>query len=410
MTRTHKAALAPANRQETALRQHAGYARVAWNWGVGETRRALDAGEPHATDDRRFRPVWNSVKDTLFPWCREHSQNAAKAALIDLGAAWKRYWADRKKPSGRKVHRPRFHSRKHGMAFRADNGRGTVQADAGGVVLPRIGRVRLSEAPRWTGPILECTVKHDGRRWHAHLVYELPGQAPKADGLVVGVDAGLRRLATVDDGTSVTVVDNPRPLKRALRKLRRVNRRICRSRRIHGCHRRSDRRNRCYAQRKRLYRRMADIRRDCAHQAASAIVKRARLVCIEDLHVAGWLRNRSLARSTSDAAPAAFLRVLRDACERKGVGVVQTGRFFPSSKTCPDCGAVNADLGMEPAWTCPSCGRLHPDRDAVAARNLRRQGLAALDLNQDVESMSDAACGAVLREASTRQIIADQAR
>ena len=71
------------------------------------------------------------------------------------------------------------------------------------------------------------TVKHDGVRWYAAVVCEMPEPEQKVSGAVVGVDVGLRRLATVYDGESFEVVENPRPLKRALAKLRRLQRRDC---------------------------------------------------------------------------------------------------------------------------------------------------------------------------------------
>ena len=92
---THRTALDPNNRQETLLRQHAGHARFAWNWGLEESRRALDAGEKSATLHYRLRRVFNAVKAEIAPWTKGPSQNAAKYALIGLGETWKRYWDER---------------------------------------------------------------------------------------------------------------------------------------------------------------------------------------------------------------------------------------------------------------------------------------------------------------------------
>ncbi|MCY4059798.1 MAG: transposase, partial [Gammaproteobacteria bacterium] len=307
-TITHRIALDPTDRQETRLRQHAGWARFAWNWGVAETRRALDAGEKSATSHYRCRPAFNRVKAGIAPWSAVLSQNAAKYALIDLGTAWARLWRARRegKEAGRGFDRrcrpPRSHSRKRGMAFRADNGPDTVRCDGRTLRLPVIGTVRAREACRFAGPVHECTVKHDGVRWQAAVVCEVPDPEPKAVGAVVGVDVGLRRLATVHDGVVSETIDNPRPLKGTLSKLRRVNRRIARSRIIHGKKRHSNRRERRYAERRRLYRRVSDLRLDAAHKATTAIAKQSRLVCVESLHVAGWMRNRSLSRATADAA------------------------------------------------------------------------------------------------------------
>ena len=218
---------------------------------------------------------------------------------------------------------------------------------------------------------------------------------------MVGVDVGLRRLATTYDGETVYVFENPKPLKQALTKLRRVHRRISRSLESHGRQRKSNRRERRYAEFHRQHLRVANLRLDAAHKATTAIAKRSRLVCVESLHVIGWMRNRRLSRSTADASPGGFLRMLKWKCRREGVRLVEVDRFYPSSKTCSSCGSVNGELRMEERWCCPGCGASHR-RDDNAALNLRRQGLAS-----DVEGMSDGRKAAVLSEASTRQIIPD---
>ena len=409
---THRIALDPTNKQETLLRQHAGYARFAWDWGVEESRRALKAGESGATRQERLRPRFNMLKPDLAPWHGLLSQNAAKYALMALGETWGRHWSelDKAKKAGKKCEfgRPRFKSRKRSKAsFRADNGPGTVKCSGKHVRLPKIGKVRMREARRFAGPVRECTVTHDGVRWYGAFVYEIPDPEPKAEGAVVGVDVGLRRLMTVHDGESVQVIENPRPFAAAQGRIRRVNRGIERSKRIHGKDRPSKRRERRYAERRRLYRRATALRMDAAHKATTAIAKRSRVVCVENLHVKGWMRNRRLSRSTADASPGRILRLVIWKCRREGAALVEVGRFYPSSRRCSSCGCVNAGLKMEERWTCPACGVRH-QRDDNAALNLRRQepapdlirGLAA-----DAEGMSDGQEAAVPGEASTRRLV-----
>ena len=406
MLTSHRIALDPTNKQKTLLRQHAGYARFVWNWGVSECRRALDTGESSATYPQRFRPLFNAVKGELAPWSKGLSQNAAKYALIGLGDAWRQFWSalGKSKKTGKKLkfRPPRFKKRKAAkQTFRADNGPGTVRTCGKTIRLPRIGKVRTREAYRFERPIRECTVKYDGVRWYAVVVCDVPAPEPKESGVVVGVDVGLRRLATVYDGERFEVLENPRPLKRALGELRAVNRRVARSRKIHGKSRHSSRRERMYEKRRRLYVKVSHLRMDNVHKATTAIAKRSKLVCVESLHVAGWMRNRRLSRSTADASPGRFLTLLKWKCKREGVRLVEVDRFYPSSKTCSSCGVVNGELRMEERWCCPVCGACH-NRDDNASVNLRRQGLAA-----DVEGMSDGREAAVLGEALTRQIIPD---
>ena len=240
---SHRIALDPTNKQKTLFRQHAGFARFAWNRSLEESRRALDAGEPGATNQYRLRRFFNSVKGGIAPWSGILSQNAAKYALVGLGEAWSRFWSERDKAKRAgtecRIRPPRFKSRRRSVqSFRADNGPGTVRCAGKAIRLPRTGKVRMREGCRFEGPVRECTVKCDGGRWFAVVVCDMPEPESKAQGVVVGVDVGLRCLATVHDGGSATVIANPRPLKLALRRLRLVNRCIARSRLIHGrtCH------------------------------------------------------------------------------------------------------------------------------------------------------------------------------
>ena len=407
MNITHRIALNPNARQETLLRQHAGYARFAWNWGVEESRRALAASEKSPTSHYRLRPAFNALKRQLAPWSTALSQNAAKYALVDLHITWDRFWRHReavvkagRKP-GRHCRAPRFRSRKRSMAFRADNGPGTVRTEGRVIYLPKIGAVRMREACRFGGPVRECTVKHDGVRWHAAVVCEVPDARPKQTGAVVGVDVGQRRLATVYDGETVSVFENPEALKRALGKLRRIHRRIARSLELHGRTRKSNRRERRYAELYRQHVRVANLRLDAAHKATTAIAKRSRLVCVESLYVPGWMQNRRLSRSVADASPSRFLSLLEWKCRREGVRLVETGRSDFSAGTCSVCGVVQDELQVERRQRCPGCGAPH-DRADRAALNLYRQGLAA-----DVEGVSDGRRAAAPGEASTRRIVPD---
>lgn len=92
---------------------------------------------------------------------------------------------------------------------------------------------------------------------------------------------------------------------------------------------------------------MTNLRLDVMHKATTAIAKGSRLVCIEALNVAGWLRNRRLSRATADASPSRFLSLLKWKCQREGVRLVEADRFYPSSKTCSACGAINEPLRFE---------------------------------------------------------------
>ena len=295
MKKAHRIALEPMPEQESLFGQHAGYARYAYNWAVGEFKAGLDVGE--WLSERTLRPRWNQVKDLVVPWAAELSQNAAKYAIIDFGQAATAWGAYRKRlrageRPGRRVGFPRFKRRKHEPGFRADNGPDTVRVDGRAVLLPKIGRVTMVERLRFSGSIREVTVNRTAGTWFACFAVETGEEPPPVkDGDTVGVDVGVGTLAVCSNGLRV---ENPRALNTGLRRLRQVDKTIARSRKVHGKANHSNRRERLYARRRKLHARVVNVRNDNHHKATTAIAKSAGRVVVETLSVAGMIRNRNV--------------------------------------------------------------------------------------------------------------------
>ena len=247
----------------------------------------------------------------------EFPQNAAKYAIIDFGQAVERWGEYRRKVkcvtntgqrAGRRVGFPRFKRRKHEQGFRADNGPDTVGVDGKAVFLPKIGRVVMVENLRFAGSIREVTINRTAGTWFACFCIE-DGQAvpPVKYGPTIGVDVGVLTMAVCSDGMTV---ENPKALASGLKRLRRLDKAIARSRNVHGRGNHSNRRERLYARRRRLHARVANVRNDNHHKATTAIAKSAGWVVVETLNVAGMLLNRHLAKAIADAGMAGFLAKL----------------------------------------------------------------------------------------------------
>ena len=372
MKKAHRIALKPTPEQESLFGQHAGYARYAYNWAVGEFKAGLDVGE--WLSEKSLRPRWNVVKGIIAPWGKNLSQNAAKYAIIDLGQAtssWGKY--RRKQKQGmpcRRVGFPRFKRRKHEQGFRTDNGPDTVRVDGKAAMLPKIGRVAMVERLRFPGSIREVTVNRTAGTWFACFAVETGEETPPVkDGDTVGVDVGVGTLAVCSDGLRV---ENPRALNTGLRRLRQVDKAIARSRKVHGKANHSNRRERLYARRRKLHARTVNVRNDNHHKGTTVIAKSAARVVVETLNVAGMIRNRRLSRAIADAGMSGFLAKLEYKCAWYGAEFTKADRWFPSSRMCAHCGWHNGELSLsDREWWCRSCGALN-DRDANAAENLRQ--------------------------------------
>jgi putative transposase len=217
---------------------------------------------------------------------------------------------------------------------------------------------------RFTGRILSVVVSRRADQWYASFSIEIEHTPPiRTDTTVVGVDLGITALATLSDDPVPVVA--PKPLRRYLKKLKRLSRAL--SRKVRGsC-------NRAKAKTKlaRLHLRMANIRLDALHKLTISLVRR-RTIVIEDLNVSGMLSNRSLARAIADLGFYEFRRQLEYKAQMFGSTVLVANRWYPSSKLCSNCGAKNDELGLcDRRWECASCGTAH-ERDRNAASNLAR--------------------------------------
>ena len=251
-------------------------------------------------------------------------------------------------------------------------------SDPYGLKLPRIGRVHCMENvhKRVAGArVIRMSVSRRAGRWYASLTVDRePAVASVSVSKwgAVGVDLGVKHLATLSDGT---VIPNPRALGTRLKSLRKAQRSL--SRKTMG----SARREKAKARVARLHARVADVRADAINKATTMIAGNYSVVCIEDLNVAGMVKNRSLARSVSDAALGEFRRQLEYKTARTGAVLRVVDRWYPSSKTCSNCGVVKAKLSLsERVFNCDDCGA-SMDRDLNAAINICVAGSAPETLN-----------------------------
>jgi putative transposase len=381
----YRFALEPTPGQERMLRSHAGASRFAWNWGLAKCKGRYDA-EGRWYSGAGLHRLWNTEKKATpeLAWWRENSKCAYQEAFRDLDRALRDFVTSGKgQRGGGRLGFPRF--KKRGRCRDSFRLTGSLRCSGATVALPRIGAVRTHESTRklarrldnGTARILSATVSRTAQRWFVSFTCEVDRAIPERHarpGTAVGVDLGVKSLLTAADTTGSTfTVGGPKPLRGSLRKLRRASR--SHSRTAQG----SANRRKSAARLARIHARVANIRADALHKATSDLAARYETVVIEDLNVAGMIRNRKLARAVADQGLGSAARMLACKTGRNGGKVVRAGRFFPSSKTCSGCGAVKAKLPLaERTYACTACG-LVMDRDVNAAVNLLRLAVSGTE-------------------------------
>lgn len=409
----YRFALDPTSVQVAALHSHCGAQRFAFNWGLARVRANLDqraAERSYDLDTAELTPPtnwsayglrkdWNLAKGQVAPWWSENSKESYSSGLANLSTALGNWTASRSgQRKGRKLGFPRFKGKRSLLSCRFTTGTlGLVDHDRRHVKLPRIGIVRTHESTRklarhverGTARIRSATISLRAGRWFVSFSVEVQrGSAgPTAPDAVVGVDLGVKSLAVLSTGE---VVPNPKCLETAQRTLRRLQRRCSRRKGPDKRTRQKPSLRWCKAQAQvaRLHARVANARRDGLHKLTTRLVRAHGTVVIEDLNVAGMLRNRRLARHVAGIGLAELRRQLEYKTAWSGTRLHIADRWFPSSKTCSGCRVVKVKLRLaERTYHCEACG-LVLDRDLNAARNL-----AAL-----VQSTSSVSCTVTLNE------------
>ena len=364
--RTHKIKLNPTPTQERLLTQHAAYDRAVHNWAL-RCHNDGKAARQEPTKDELQRE-WKAIRSSKFPWARNLSQHVATHAIKALDRGIKA-WKDKK----RRNLEPRFHSRTRKNAFRVGVGNELrdVSCTDKRIELPNIGSVRMWQPLRFEGRIRMVTVKREAGYWFACVTVEMPSPAPRrGGGNTIGVDLGIRRMATSSDGTIYPKFAGTEATKRRQKceedKIRRYTEQL--GRQTPG----SARRQRVMLKLEKVRYRVRCRRDDEQYKVSADVARKGARVGVETLNVLGMMKkNKGMAKEISRAAMGGMGRKIAQGCEAAGVEVVKAGRYFPSSRRCSQCNALqDMPLGKE-EYKCSHCGFVL-DRDDNASRNLKR--------------------------------------
>lgn len=363
MLRAYKTELNPNNKQRTLFMKYAGTARFIFNWALADRIERHKNGL--ATNKFEQKRRFNALKKEQYPWIYDVAYTVLEKEFDNCDLAFTNFFR-RVKNGDKKVGYPKFKSRKHSNPKFTLRGNITVEPNR--IKLPRIGWIRLKEdnyLPSDDTKILSANISERAGHWFISLQVETQKELEKSilSDNILGVDLGIKSLATCSNGK---VFENPKSLTRFEKVLARKQRELCR--RQKG----SNNRDKTKQKIAKLHYKISNIRRYALNEVSHYLtaIAKPKTIVLENLNVKGMMQNRHLSKALSDVSFSELRRQLEYKAQWHGIKVIVADRFYPSSKTCSECGSVKPLLKLsERQYVCESCGAIM-DRDLNAALNL----------------------------------------
>jgi len=389
---TYKFRIFPAEAQSTLLNKHFGSIRWVYNhfldrrnnFYLNAKEKQLAKKSLNYLDDAKHLTELKQQPET--EWLYECNAQSLQHALKHLDGAFNRFY---KKLGGF----PKFKSRRSKQSFRVPQ---TVEIKNGKLYFTKfMDGIAYDQHREVEGEIQNATiVRNPAGQYFACIGVTRDIQPkPKTD-KTIGIDLGIKTLVVGSDGTTYP---NIKPYRNLEKLIAQRTKAFERTKRVKTDQIDSDGKNivkdskgrtRARLYLAKVYNRATNIRSNHLHQISSKIVNENQVIVMEDLNVAGMMKNRKLSKSIWDCSWSELARQIIYKAKWYGREVIKIDRFYPSSKTCGDegesagCGYINSGLTLaDREWTCPRCGLKH-DRDRNAANNILKQGLNLTNQNR----------------------------
>jgi len=358
----------PTDEQSAQLARTFGCARFVYNQALEFRSKAWQREKKSIGyhDTALKLTEWKQEPDKAF--LSEVSSVVLQQSLRNLDTAFTNFFEKR-------AQYPKFKSRRHRQSIRYATNAFTF----------RDGRIILAKQSEpldivWSRPlpneakILNLTISRDtSGRYFVSILVEVAVKPLKKTRAEVGIDVGVKTLATTSEGEKI---ENPRRLVKCEKRLQILQRRL--SRKVKDSNNRKKARIRVA----KLHARISDARRDTLQKFTTKIISENQAIYVEGLNVVGMVKNHNLAKHIADAAFGEIFRELEYKAAWYGRTYLQPDKFFPSSKLCSSCGHLLEELPLcVREWDCPSCS-VHHDRDLNAAINIKKAGQYLLKLRK----------------------------
>jgi putative transposase len=359
--KSYKFRIEPTSEQMVLLSKHFGACRFVFNKFLHERKEKYLNEKTSLNYYDNARTLTDLKKEEDFDWLKEINSQSLQSTIRNLDSAYKSFFNKQNKF-------PRFKSKYDKQSFKIPQ---NVLINNGKLVIPKFKEgIKINVHREIEGKTLFATItKSTTGKYYVSITCEVNYIPYNKTTTKVGIDTGIKDLAILSDGKTY---ENIKVLKSKLKKLKYQQRQL--SKKQKGSNSRQKQKIKLSL----IHEKITNIRKDYLHKISTEIVKNHDIISVEDLSVKNMMKNHKLAQSLSDVSLGIFYTMLEYKSKWNDKSFVKIDRFFPSSKTCSNCGWIYQDLNLSiREWTCSSCN-VHHDRDLNASKNILKQGINIL--------------------------------
>ena len=358
--KAYKYRIYPNNEQQELINKHIGCCRYVYNLCLEKKINAYKTSKKNLSmfELKKLLPALKKEQETSF--LKEVNSLSLQAAIINLDNAYRRFFKEKKGF-------PKFKSKRNARQSFQIVQNTNVDFEKNRVFIPKFKEgIKCIFHRFFDGKIKTSTISRTSTgRYYISITVQFDEDKPKKkpidESKAVGIDLGIKTFVTLSNGKEIP---NPKNLKNAIAKLKRLQRRL--SKKTKGSNNREKARKVLACQ----YERVTNRRNDFLEKVTHQLVTTYDTICLETLSARNMMKNHHLAQALSDIAIGRFNELIEQKSDWYGVNILRIGRFEPSSKMC-SCGYVYKDLKLsQRVWTCPNCGRTN-QRDLLAANNIK---------------------------------------
>ena len=361
VVKAYKYRIYPTKTQGLLLAKHFGCVRFIYNWGLEQKVKAYNETKKSVSKYTLALELTKLKKSEDTKWLSEVNAQSLQQSLIHLDMAFTRFFKEKKGF-------PKFKSKYDNYQSFSIPQDTKVSFDNSRLYIPKFNEgIKCRFSRKFDGKIKTSVVSRTptGKYFISILVETNETTVPKMpidENKAVGVDLGIKTFAILSDGTEI---QNPKNLKKSLKRLKRLQRSV--SRKKKG----SNSRKRAVKLLARQYEKVTNRRKDFLHKTSKWLLDHYDTICLETLSASNMLKNHRLAQALSDISIGTFNAYMDYKAEWYGKNIIRIGRFEPSSKMC-SCGHIHSGLKLsDRVWTCPCCGSVN-QRDLLAAQNIKK--------------------------------------